>query len=250
MAPRFGHFICLTFILAATFPAGSGTRPTAFAASPQAGRNDRADLTFSTTPMRDGTIQVDAQGGDLVLRKKIGPDGSFSLVLQTPRDRLSLSFQEHTITVTRGRNTVSLTPASTSDDDLDRVHRLLADSRAARLLRMAAAELQASEDDSAESSAVVMADAVIGMLSGDAGAPLRVGRHLSRRVRATVRPAGMQTDCYGTWERRVYFAYMDLESCERSFSVWNPTRYLCAARYILMAESYWFSMISCTGFQP
>jgi hypothetical protein len=57
----------------------------------------------------------------------------------------------------------------------------------------------------------------------------------------------MQVDCYTIWEGRVLDAYYELEACERDFSVWDPTRHLCAARWLLQAESYWFSFLACSG---
>ena len=117
----------------------------------------------------------------------------------------------------------------------------------ARLARIAAANVLDSDDTSAESAALLMADAVIGMLTGDGQAPQRIARHLTRRARALVRPALMQVDCYTIWEQRVLDAYYELEGCERDFSVWDPTRHLCAARWLLQAESYWFSFLACSG---
>jgi hypothetical protein len=43
-------------------------------------------------------------------------------------------------------------------------------------------------------------------------------------------------------------AFSDAAACEDSFSVWNPTRYLCSIQWILKVESYWFSLLSCSGF--
>ena len=139
------------------------------------------------------------------------------------------------------------TPATASDEDLDKVRRLLADSRAARLVRVAAAAVQDSEDNSASSAALLIGDALVGMLTGDAGAPGRVARHLARHARSRVRPVSLQIDCYNTWERRVFRASYEWEECARDFSVWNPTRHLCAMRWILQVESYWFSFMTCSG---
>ncbi len=218
------------------------------AAAMQARRVERADMTFNTTPMRDGTIAIDAHGGELVLRKHIRPNGSYTLVLQTPRDRVTVAFEEHAITVTRDKKSAVLALGRASDEDFDRVHRMLADSRATRLMRVAAANVLESEDDSPEAASLLMADAVVGLLTGDGAAPRRVARHLTRRVRASTRPAGMQVDCYAVWERKVMLAFSDAAGCEDSFSVWNPTRYLCAMRWLFQAESYWFSFLSCSGF--
>ena len=254
MAPFSRRLACLTVLSSVTAvlsasdlrlpaPPKSITKPAAL----QVRRLDKADMTFSTTTTRDGAIEVDAHGGNLQFRKRVRSNGSYTLNLDTPRDSVTMAFGEHTITITRGRKTIALAFATASDDDYDNAHRLLADSGAARLLRTAAANVEETEDDSPETAALLMADAVVGLLTGDTSAPRRVARHLTRHVRALVRPAMMQVDCYTSWEHRVLTASYDWEACESDFSVWNPIRHLCAARWLLQAESYWFTFLACSG---
>jgi hypothetical protein len=221
-------------------------KPVLRPAALQVRRLDKADLTLTTSAARDGSLQVDGHGGDLQFRKSVRPNGSYTLNLETSHDAVTIAFSEHAITISRGRKSAALTLATASDEDLDNAHRLLADSRAARLLRTAAANVEES-DDSPESAALLMADAVVGLLTGDTSAPRRVAQHLTRRARAQIRPAMMQVDCYSTWEHRVLLASYEWEACERDFSVWNPARHLCAARWLIQAESYWFSFLSCSG---
>lgn len=230
-----------------SLPDRAGAPRSSVRAAAQVHRVDRADMTFNMTPMRDGTIEVEAHGGDLVVRKRVRQNGSYTLTLQTPRDRVTIAFEEHTIAVTRDKKAAVLTLATASDEELDKIHRMLADSRAVRLMRVAAANIQDSEDDSPEASSLLMADAVLGVLTGDGAAPLRVARHLTRHVRASLRPIGMQIDCYAIWEKRVLTVYYQATACENSFSVWNPVRYLCATQWLLQVESYWFSFLSCSG---
>ena len=40
----------------------------------------------------------------------------------------------------------------------------------------------------------------------------------------------------------------DLGDCLDSIAVWDPVRWLCSLRYLVMAESYWFQFLSCIGF--
>lgn len=223
----------------------TATRP--HLASAQVRRVEKADITFSVTTTLDGAVQVEGRGGDLVFRKKVYENGGFTLEMEAPRDKVAISFAEHSIRLTRDRKTLTITPATASDEELDKVRRLLADSRAARLIRVAAAAVQDSEDDSASSAALLIGDALVGMLTGDAGAPGRIARHLARRARSRVRPVSFQIDCYNTWEQRVFRASYEWEDCVRDFSVWNPTRNLCAVRWILQVESYWFSFMTCSG---
>jgi hypothetical protein len=219
-------------------------RPIAF----QGHRVEKADITLRSYPARDGSVEVEARGGDLQFRKSIRANGSYALTLQAPHDTIVIAVEEHTISITRDKKTVALSLGSATDEDFDKAQKMLADSRAARLMRAAAANVQDSGDDSPESASFILADAVVGMLTGDGAAPIRAARHLTRHVRANLRPAMLQVDCYTTWESRISAAYNDFAACIDDFAIWNPTRYLCATRWLLQAESYWFSFITCSGF--
>jgi hypothetical protein len=208
---------------------------------------DRAEITFHGGLTPDGGIQVEGRGGEFVFRKKSHSNGQFTIDLEGPGDKVGISLAEGAVTLTRGRRRVVLSTGSLNERELDAARVLLADSGAVRLARIAAAAVQESEDDSAAAVSLLIGDALVGMLSGDVGAPGRVARHLARRGRAGLRRAAT-TDCYGEWERRVLGASYDWESCARPFSVWNPIRNVCAFRWTLQVESYWFTFLSCTGF--
>jgi hypothetical protein len=208
---------------------------------------DRAEITFHASLTQDGAVQVEGRGAEFVFRKKSRPNGHFTLDLEGPDDKVGISLAEDSATITRGRRRVTLLLRALSERDLDEARVLLAGSSAVRLARVAAAAVQDSEDDSAAAVSLLISDALVGMLSGDAGAPGRIARHLARHGRAGIRRAAT-TDCYGDWERKVLAASYEWESCASAFSVWNPIRNVCAFRWTLQVESYWFSFLSCTGF--
>ena len=207
-----------------------------------------AEITLSTGTTLDGGVQVEGRGADLAFRKKVTHDGAFSLELEAPHDKVAVAFDEHTILVTRDRNTVKVGLAVGLEQDLEKVRRMLADSQAVRLFRTGATAILESNDDSSSAASVLMADALVGVLTGDEGAPGRIARHLSRHARSRVRPAAMQMDCYSVWETSVLIASYEWEECEHRFSIWDPTRHLCAFRWLLQVESYWFAFIACSGF--
>jgi hypothetical protein len=210
----------------------------------QVRRFDKANLTVSAGLASDGSIQVEATGGDLGVRKRVQSDGRYTVDLQTPGDKVTLGVTESSITVTRGRKTVTLR-ADAPQGQFDELRKMLADSRAIDLLRSAGAEFEASEEDSAASTPIVLVDALVGSLTGDVGASRRAARTLSRRARAQLRPVGRPTTCYYQWEQSIIWAYMELEQCFYSgafFPMW------CNLRWTLQAESAWFSFIACSGF--
>lgn len=227
--------------------AGLGPAVTLRPAAAQVRHLDRAEITLHAGVTEDGGIQVEGRGGAFIFRKKSSPNGQFTLDLEGPGDKVGISLAENALTVTRGRRRVVLSLGGFGDRELDKARLLLAGSSAVRLARVAAAAIQEAEDDSAAAVSLLIGDALVGLLTGDEGAPGRVARHLARHGRAGVRRIAT-TDCYGEWERRVLMASYEWQSCASSFSVWNPVRNVCAFRWTLQVESYWFTFLSCTGF--
>ena len=105
-----------------------------------------------------------------------------------------------------------------------------------------------ADEWSAAAVAVIVADGTVGVLTGDVGAPGRGAQHLSRRGRARSRPAALAVDCFYLMETRFVTAWDDYVSCY--YAVQDNPIYanLCAWRWTLQVESYWFSFISCSGF--
>jgi hypothetical protein len=209
---------------------------------------DRAEITFHGNETSDGGFQLEARGGDFVLRKKSKPNGRFSLDLEAAGDKVAIDFTGHSIAITRNKKRLVIAAETGTEKDFDDARVLLASSLAVRRSRAAAAAIEDAGDDSAASIGLLIADTLVGMLTGDAGAPGRMARYLSRHARSNTKQIATRDDCYKTWERRVLRASYEWESCVRDFSVWNPVRNVCALRWTLQVESYWFSFLSCTGF--
>jgi hypothetical protein len=205
---------------------------------------DKANLAVSAGLASDGSIQIEATGGDLGFRKRVQSDGRYTVELETPGDKVTLGVTESSIAVTRGRKTVTLR-ADASQGQFDDLRKMLADSRAIDLLRSTGAEFEASGEESAASTPIVLVDALVGSLTGDVGASRRAARTLSKRARAQLRPVGRPNTCYYQWEQSIIFAYMELEQCFFSgsfFPMW------CNLRWTIQAESAWFGFIACSGF--
>jgi hypothetical protein len=208
-------------------------------------RNDKADMTFASRSSLDGAFRIEGRGGDFAFHKTVRQNGSFTLELETSQDKVAFAAGDGAVTVTHGETTITLTPQQATEEDLGRVQRLLADSPAVRLSRVAASALQDSGDDSPEAIAGIVSDAFVGMLTGDPGAPARVARHLTRHLQSGMRRAAV--NCYGDYEMSVWNAWLDYGDCLDSFAVWNPVRWACSLRYLVMAESDWFQFMSCIG---
>jgi hypothetical protein len=214
----------------------------------QVGSLPRAGITLSASTTVDGAIAIEGRAGDLLFRKKVAANGSFTLTLEARRDKVTVEVSEHAITVVRQKGRTVVTKDAEAEEQLEKVGRLLADSRAVRSFRMAAAAVEQSQDTSPAAAAVLLADAVLGPLTGDAGAPSRVARHLSRSARSRMLRVAASANCYQSYERIVVDAYNDLEGCFDQFDWWHPFRRLCGWVWTLQIESAWFSLISCSGF--
>lgn len=211
-------------------------------------RSEQADITFELRPLENGGVQVVGRRGRLAVTKNVQATGEFDIEFSTGRDTVKLAVSANATRVTRGRTTVELPRGTPAETSAMQVRRLLADSIAVAQFRAVAAALLENEDSSPAATAFLMADAAVGSLTGDVGAPRRVAQHLARRARRAVRPVGMAADCFAVMEQKMMFASNDYNDC------WVSTMYnsfyqsLCSYRWLLQVESYWFSFISCSGF--
>jgi hypothetical protein len=214
----------------------------------QVTRNDRADVTFELRPAASGGISVIARSGDLVATKTVQSTGEYVLELADGHDRLSIAASADGVVLTRGRTSVALRRDDRSEQAAGKARALLASSGSLVEFRGVAARLMEGEDRSASALALILADATVGLLSGDVGAPRRVGRFLVERRLRNARPAGMAIDCFTLMETRFVEAWNDYGTCYYSTSNNSFYQYLCSWRWTVQVESYWFNFISCTGF--
>ena len=215
----------------------------------QVTRNDRADVTFELLPATSGSgVSIVARSGDLVATKTVQSTGAFVLELTSSRDRVSIAATAQGATVTRAGRSVVLRRDDQSDEATAHVRRMLADSEATVRFRGVAARLMEGEDRSHAALALILADATVGLLAGDVGAPRRAARYLVERRLRNVREAGMALDCYTVMETRMVEAWNDYGSCYYSTAYNTFYQYLCSWRWTIQVESDWFNFLSCTGF--
>lgn len=222
---------------------GGAPRPAA-----QVTRNDRADVTFEIRPASAGGVEVRARRGDLHMKKTVQSTGDSLLELADGHETVTVAVSAQGTRVSRNGATAMLGRATPDEAAETRVRRLLAESSVVVRFRAATAALLEANDVTAPVVAMLIADATVGMLTGDVGAPRRTAEHLARRGRSRVRPAGMALDCYSVMEQRMVEAYYDFGSCWYSTAYNSFYQSLCSWRWTLQVESYWFSFISCTGF--
>lgn len=217
-------------------------------AAHQVARLEAADLTLELGWLDDGSIEIAGRGGELTIRKTVQQHGAVVLELVAGGDRVILQVAEHTVSVRRGAKEVVISHVGVTEDDLDQVRRLLAGSRAIVLLRRIGAAVLAAQDDSPTATALLMADAIAGMFTGDGGAPARIARHFGRHAVGRLRRAALGTDCYREWEQLVMRAMDEFLTCLVETGWFGPLQYLCSFRWLLQVESAWFQFLSCSSF--
>ena len=206
----------------------------------------RGEATLTTGLSVEGTGVLRGRVGDFEFRKEVWPDGRFRLELVSGAEKVTLVAARGVIDVIRNDRSVRLTPSTAGEDDLLRVAALLAGSGAVRKFRLLAAGLQTSPGRTPEEVGTLLTDALVGLLGGDAGVVDRLGQRFKPR-RPDVRLAAFSLGCYEKWEAEVIQAWNDYEACFNEISPWNPMRLACGARYLLWAESAWFSFLSCSA---
>jgi hypothetical protein len=212
-------------------------------------RNDHADVTFELRPAAaGGGIAVVARSADLQVTKTVQPGGDFVIELAAGQDKVTIAGSGQGATVTRGRATIALRRTDSSEEPMARVRRLLAESNAVVRFRAVAARLIEDDDRTHEALALILADATVGMLTGDAAAPRRIARALAERRNRHARPVGMAVDCYTVMETRMMEAWNDYGSCYYSTAYNSFYQYLCSWRWTIQVESDWFNFLGCTGF--
>jgi len=224
----------------AAVPAQSGVRRTIA----EVKHYPKHDITFEANGTTDGAIQVDARSGEFGFRKKVFQDGTFTVDLEATNDRVAIRYSDTGVEISRGDETLVLT-TTPSEENAAAVVRLLADSRAARLLRTKSAAFEADEDDSSAAASLLLVDGLVGSLTGDVGAPMRVARLLTKKARAQLQSASRPNTCYYSWEDTILWAYLDYEECV--YYYFYPLT-MCSLKWTLQAESAWFRFIACSGF--
>ena len=215
----------------------------ALEAGPQVSFEPTTQTAFETRRGPDGSVELVAHEGQLGVRKTVAPDGRVSMELKAGRQLTRIVASPDGIEVTHGRRTLTFDPRTATEGDYERVRILLARSRPVRLFRRLAARLEATDAEDAPTTGVLVADAFVGMLDGDIGAPGRIARRLARTQRARMRAAGFSSNCYLNYEREVVDAWADLDRCYDSVSVLLYR--MCEARWFLWVEASWFSFLSC-----
>lgn len=233
--------------------------------NPQNGRRtyqeyDRiTGTTFTATTDASGNAVLTLKGGDFQLEKAIAHTGDATLRLSQGRDVATIAINQNGFQVSRGQRSVSVDPRADKPDRFDAARSVLLGSEAVRSFKRLAAALEArdeSEEDGPLAISALVDGAVVQLLDGDADAPLRVAKRITRKQRASVRVVkavrlpGVFIDCIGLYQVALMTSYGQFESCaieSTEYAWWSKSLIyqLCSWEWAIRSQQYIWQFIGC-----
>jgi len=225
-------------------------RPTA-APSPQVQHDAQADASFFFSLARDGALRMTLKAGELEAAKTVYHDGRFRIVLQAGEDRVSVVVGPAVLDVQRGKRHVHIDVGQDTDDDWLAVKTLLAGSKALRLFRALAYNLDPSALREPAGASIVSSDAILGYLDGDLAAVARLAQQMRTARQSRIRTVVFRLDggnaCWDRYEADVVEAAEEYDQCRHAFKWYDPRQAGCVLVWTLQVESAWFQFLACSA---
>jgi hypothetical protein len=208
-----------------------------------------ADVVFNSQTVPGGGSLLTAEGPMVRCEKTAYPD-RVVVMLASAGDRVTIRADgSGVITVARGNRSRSLSAGLISRQDLLQIRNLLAGSDAVSAFRAMAGALE-SDETTVHAESIVISGAMVGLLDGDFGAPLRAAQRILRRHAVRERPVVLQRtsgQCWDIYEREAYQIATDADNCSK-IQWWNPVHQAaCGAEFVVRSELNWLWLISCSG---
>jgi hypothetical protein len=231
--------------------------------SGQRGRYQEHDAatstTFTATSDGNGNAVLTLKGGDFVLEKVVAHTGDATLRLSQGRDVVTIAINQSGFHVARGNKAARIDPRADKQDKLDNVRGILTGSQAVRSFKRLTGVLEQRDESVVDGPLALTAlvdGAVVQLLDGDADAPLRIAKRISRKQRADVRLAsarrlpGVMVDCIGLYQVSLMTAYGQFESCaieSTGYSWWSRDLVfeLCSWEWAIRSYQYIWQFVGC-----
>jgi len=222
--------------------------------------HDAATRTsFTATTDAAGNAVLTLKGGDFVLEKVVAHTGDATLRLSQGRDVVTIAINHGGFQVSRGQKTARIDPRSDKQDKHDAVRSMLTGSDAVRSFKRLIAALEQrdeSEEDGALALSALVDGAIVHMIDGDADAPMRIAKRITRKQRATLRlvnakrAPGVYIDCIGGYEVALMSAWGLFQSCAieaTGYSWWSRdlVYQLCSWEWAIRSYQYVWQFIGC-----
>ena len=232
-------------------------------ANGQRGRYQEHDTatrtSLTTTTDAAGNAVLTLKGGDFMLEKVVAHTGDATLRLSQGKDVVTIALNQNGYHVARGKKSVRLDPRTDKQDKLDAVRSVLTGSKAVRSFKRLVAILEQRDErdeDGPLALSALLDGAVVHMLDGDADAPLRIAKRITRKQRAALRLVGakrlpgVMIDCVGIYQVALVTAYGQFESCaieSTEYSWWSRDLVfeLCSWEWAIRSYQYIWQFVGC-----
>jgi hypothetical protein len=219
------------------------------------------NATFTVTADAGGNAVLTLRGGDFSLEKVVSPSGDATIRLTQGKDIVTIAISSAGFQVARGRRAVRLDPRTDKGEALDAVRALLVGSQTVRSFKRLAASIEdrdESEPDGPLALAALVDGAVVQLLDGDADAPRRIAKRITRKHRAAIRAIkarapGAFVDCVGLYEAALVNAWNQFGGCyneSTEYSWWTRDLVfkLCELEWVLRTQQYLWQFVTCFAF--
>jgi hypothetical protein len=225
--------------------------------------HDRATRTsFTATADAAGNALLTIKGGDFVLEKVVAHTGETTLRLSQGDDVVTIAISQAGFHVARGQRALRVDPRSDNAEKADDARSVLLGSQAVRSFKRLVAELEQrdeSEEDGPLALSALVDGAIVQLLDGDAEAPRRIAKRITRKHRAALRVVkagrlpGVFVDCIGLYQVALMNSYGQFERCaieSTGYSWWSRDLVydLCSWEWAIRSQQYIWQFIGCFMF--
>jgi len=222
-------------------------------------RDERTGATLAVTPDAQGNATFSLKVEELRVEKTLATNGDTTIRLIEGPDVVTITLNSLGYLVERGERQARFDPRNGTVDDLDAVRRVLLGSGAVRSFRRLTAAFEARDEGNEDTPLVLGAlvdGAIVQLLDGDSGAPSRIARRVTRKLRARLKPAKfgpggfLFDDCVLAYEIAVLDAWSLLSQCQESaegmrWYVWWLAEAFCEFEWFLRSQQYMYQFVSC-----
>src|SRR5262245_20578263 len=217
---------------------------------------------FSAAPDDQGSVRFLLRVEDLAVEKIVSASGDTTIRLTQGKDVVTIMMNHSGYIVQRGRRTARFDPQVGTVADVDAIRGVLLGSSAVRSFRKLATALEnrdESEHDTPLMLGALVDGAIVQLLDGDAGAPTRIGKRITRNVRARMKPAKFMPadllfeDCVLRYEMSLLDAFDLLGQCQDSawhmpWYYWFLGESFCEFEWLLRSQQYIYQFMGCFAY--
>jgi hypothetical protein len=208
-------------------------------------RASESDVVYAMRPGSRHTVAVSVVSAEVSMRKSVDRNGHTRLELDRGPDRIVVSAEALTLSVSCGDQSVTLNLASVGEDDLLRVRSALVDSPAIRAFRALATAVDETESDTAERLAVRLSGSLLAQFDGDHGAIRRLSRDLHDRYAPHLQRGRRQVPLdWDAYQTSVVRACAGLQLAVGCLSYWSPLRHTRALEWVSQVEAAWYTYVA------